>query len=276
MLDRRGREPVKDYIIQFLAKSTTTISGRLLLREYLQARILEGLQEQGMFRYLAFLGGTALRFLFQLPRFSEGLDFSTIRPDPELTLGKTVQKIRKRFEAEGYTVATKEKKGTVVCCFIRFPGLLYEVGLSPFPDEVIAIKVEVDTNPPGGAGTETTLIRRHVLLNLFHYDRSSLLAGKLHALISRSYTKGRDLYDLMWYLTDPSWPEPNLELLNSALRQNGWKGPPLQSRAWRSIVEERLRELDWAIAVNDVRPFLERPSEASLLTFENLQQLLHR
>jgi len=116
---------VKDYIIQFLAKSSTTTSGRLLVREYLQ--------EQGTFRSMAFLGGTALRFLFQLPRFSEDLDFSTIRPDPELTLGKTVQKIRKRFEAEGYTVTTKEKEGTVVSFIIRFPGLPYEVGLSPFP-----------------------------------------------------------------------------------------------------------------------------------------------
>ncbi len=265
---------MKDYIIQFLAKSTTTTPGRLFVREYLQARILESLQEQGAFRDLAFLGGTALRFLFQLPRFSEDLDFSTIRPDPEFTLGKTVRKIQKKFEAEGYTVTTKEKEGTVVSCFVRFPGLLYEVGLSPFPEEVIAIKVEVDTNPPSGARTETTLIRRHVLLNLFHYDRSSLLAGKLHALLSRTYTKGRDLYDLMWYLTDPTWPEPNLELLNNALRQTNWQGPLLESRIYRGIVGERLKELDWTTAVNDVRPFLEKPSEASLLTIENLQLLL--
>jgi len=259
---------VKDYIIQFLAKSTTTTSGGLLVREYLQ--------EQGTLRSTAFLGGTALRFLFQLPRFSGDLDFSTIRPDPEFTFGKTVRKIQKKFEAEGYTVATKEKEGTVVSCFVRFPGLLYEVGLSPFPDEVIAIKVEVETNPPSGARTETTLIRRHVLLNLFHCDRSSLLAGKLHALLSRTYTKGRDLYDLMWYLADPSWPDPNLELLNNALRQTDWKGPALESRTWRGIVEQRLIELDWTTAVNDVHPLLERSSEASLLTMENLQQLLHR
>jgi hypothetical protein len=121
-----------------------------------------------------------------------------------------------------------------------------------------------------------TLIRRHVLLNLLHYDRPSLLAGKLHALFSRSYTKGRDLYDLMWYLADPTWPDPNLELLNNALRQTDWKGLTLESRTWRAIVAERLSDLDWTTAVNDVRPFLERPSEASLLTIENLQQLLHR
>jgi hypothetical protein len=121
-----------------------------------------------------------------------------------------------------------------------------------------------------------TLIRRHVLLNLLHYDRPSLLAGKLHALFSRSYTKGRDLYDLMWYLADPTWPDPNLELLNNALRQTDWKGLTLESRTWQAIVAERLRDLDWTTTVNDVRPFLERPSEASLLTIENLQQLLHR
>ena len=57
------------------------------------------------------------------------------------------------------------------------------------------------------------------MLRLFHHDRASLLAGKLHAILKRPYTKGRDLYDLIWYLSDPDWPLPNLTLLNSALRQ---------------------------------------------------------
>lgn len=60
------------------------------------------------------------------------------------------------------------------------------------------------------------------MLNLLHYDKSSLLAGKLHAVLTRKYTKGRDLYDLMWYLSDPTWPAPNLIQLNNALKQTGW------------------------------------------------------
>jgi hypothetical protein len=71
--------------------------------------------------------------------------------------------------------------------------------LSPHHDEVLAVKIEVDTIPPRGAGLATSLIRRHVLLNLQHHDQASLLAGKLHAILQRPSLKGRDLYDLAWY-----------------------------------------------------------------------------
>lgn len=89
------------------------------------------------------------------------------------------------------------------------------------------MKFEVDTRPPAGAGLAITLIRRHVTLRLQHHDRASLLAGKLHAVLQRPYAKGRDLYALLWYLSDPGWPAPNLVLLNNALQQSGWPGPPL-------------------------------------------------
>ena len=81
-----------------------------------------------------------------------------------------------------------------------------------------------------GPPLDTTLVRRHVLLNLHHHDRASLLAGKLHAVLQRPFLKGRDLYDLIWYLSDKDWPDPNLVLLNNALNQTGWTGSDSQSR----------------------------------------------
>jgi hypothetical protein len=132
----------------------------------------------------------------------------------------------------------------------------------------------VDTRPPAGGKTETTIVRRHLLLNILHHDRSTLLAGKLHALLSRSYTKGRDLYDLLWYLSDRSWPEPNLEYLNNALRQTGWPGPELTANNWKKEIAERLRALDWQKAVTDLRPFIERSQDLELMTLPNLEKLL--
>ena len=88
----------------------------------------------------------------------------------------------------------------------------------------MSIKIEVDTNPPAGAVIATTLVRRHVTIHLCHYDRASLFAGKLHAILSRPWVKWRDLYDLAWYLADPAWPPPNIALLNAALAQTGWTG----------------------------------------------------
>lgn len=136
------------------------------------------------------------------------------------------------------------------------------------------VGIEVDTDPPKGAKLETTLVRRFVTLRLLHHDRSSLLAGKLHALVQRSWTKGRDLFDLLWYLSDPKWPEPNLELLNNALLQTGRDGDRLSPENWRKAVRERLQELDWPRVASDVRPFLEPAADIELLTLENMLALI--
>jgi hypothetical protein len=120
----------------------------------------------------------------------------------------------------------------------------------------------------------TSIVRRHVILQLQHHDRASLLAGKLHALLQRPYTKGRDIYDLFWYLSDPAWPAPNLILLNNALQQTGWQAGPLTEGNWRRIVRDYLTTVDWAQVVADVRPFLERGAEPGILRAENLMRLL--
>ena len=113
-----------------------------------------------------------------------------------------------------------------------------------------------------------------MVLQLQHHDKASLLAGKLHAILQRSYTKGRDIYDLLWYLSDPAWPPPNLVLLNNALAQTGWQGGTLTEANWRELVRERLRLLDWNDIQADVRPFVEPGFDLSLLTLANLERVL--
>ena len=138
----------------------------------------------------------------------------------------------------------------------------------------MAVKLEVDTNPPAGATLATTVVRHHVTLQLQHHDQASLLAGKLHALLQRDYVKGRDLYDLLWYLSDPAWPTPNLTLLSNALHQTAWTGDPLGEENWRDIVRQRVATFDWARVIADVRPFLEREAGIGILTRENVLRLL--
>lgn len=137
---------------------------------------------------------------------------------------------------------------------VVFPALLHELGLSPHRSQRLAVRVEVDTRPPAGAVLATTIVRRHVVVNLQHHDRALLLAGKLHAILERRWAKGRDLFDLFWYLSDPRWPGPNLELLNNALLQTGWDGPELDESGWRSAVRNRIESLDWAAAEHHVAP----------------------
>ena len=266
---------MKAYIEQLVKDVADPINGSNLVREYLQARILESLQRAGAMVPLAFHGGTALRFLYSISRYSEDLDFTLEKPGAGYDFRAYLLAIQDEFVKEGYQVGINlNDKKTVNSAFVRFNNLLYEFGLSTQRDEVLAVKIEVDTHPPAGAGFDTTLVRRHVTLRLQHHDRYSLLAGKLHALFQRRYVIGRDLYDLLWYLSDPGWPNPNLKLLQNALQQTGWAGPIPTEKNWRDILCQRLGKVDWKVTVADVKPFIERAGEVELLTQENFGKLL--
>jgi hypothetical protein len=266
---------MKDVLARLIEESASPLRARNVMREYLQASVLACLQREGAMIPLAFHGGTALRFLYTLPRHSEDLDFA-LEGNPEAyDLDRYVQAIVAEFHREGYELETRRTDDRVVQnAWIRFRGLLHELGLSGHRDEIFSLKLEVDTNPPEGAGLEITVVRRHVTLQLHHHDRSSLLAGKIHAILQRSFTKGRDLYDLLWYLSDPNWPDPNLPLLNNALLQTGWEGPTPTEGSWRDILRLRIQDLDWRNVRMDVAPFLERAEEMNLLTRENLIRIL--
>jgi predicted nucleotidyltransferase component of viral defense system len=268
---------MKSLLLDMLRDEPDDFRRRSRAREYLQARILLALQDSGAFSNWAFVGGTALRFLYGLPRYSEDLDFSLAPPDGNANFEKHMDSVRKDLNAEAYAVEIRTRQGkAVAAAMVKFSGLLFELKLSPHPDEVFMVKVEMDTRPPEGAHTETRLVRRFIMLNLHHYDKASLLAGKVHAILSRQYTKGRDLYDLAWYLSDPDWPEPNLTQLNNALRQTDWSGPCATRQNWRGLVADKLKTLDWKEALRDVSPFLERKQDADLVSDSVILPLLER
>lgn len=267
---------MKDRLREVLRGKGTGPAARNLAREFLQAQVLGALQRAGAMVPLAFQGGTALRFLYLIPRHSEDLGFSLERPGAGYDFRGLVEAIRADLLREGYPVALVRvsDRRTVHSAFVRFPGLLQEMALSGQRQEVLSVKLEVDTRPPRGAVLETTVVRRHLLLRVQHHDRASLLAGKLHAVLQRPWPKGRDFYDLVWYLSDPTWPAPNLVLLNEALAQTGWSGPPLTETTWVEPVHARIRSARWDALAADVRPLLESPRDRSLLSRETLDRLL--
>ncbi len=185
---------MKEYLATLVRASPDPAHGRNVAREYLQARILGGLQRAGAMIPLAFQGGTCLRFLYFIPRYSEALEFVLERLEASYDLRGYLQAIRSELTAEGYAVELRlNDRRAVHSALVRFTGLLHELDLSPHRDEVLAVRIEVDTRPPAGAGLSTTLTRRHVTLRLQHHDRASLLAGKLHAVLQRPFLKGRDV-----------------------------------------------------------------------------------
>lgn len=140
--------------------------------------------------------------------------------------------------------------------------------------EVLAIKLEIDTTPPPNAALDTTIVQHHVAVHLQHHDQASLFAGKLHAILQREYIKGRDWYDLYWYLRQPQWPLPNLAMLNQAVVQSGWDKGIITANNWQALVRERLQQLDWGRVVDDVQRFLLKQEELAEFNKETIENLL--
>jgi hypothetical protein len=264
---------VKDEALS-LAATAPDPAGKLnLLREYLQALVLRSLHESEAFVHLAFVGGTALRFVSALPRFSEDLDFSLHRAEgyrPETWM----KKIKNDLVLAGFeTGMSWNDRTTVHKAWIRIAGVLREAGLAAMPQHNLSIRLEIDTRPPAGAVLQRSLVTRHRLLALQHYDLASLMAGKIHALLTRGYPKGRDWYDLVWYRGHRPPLQPNLCQLQNALDQTRVEGT-CTARSWQADLLARLEGIDCLALRNDVAPFLERPEEAALLDEHNLRAAL--
>ncbi len=265
---------MKDYLLELVSAKTGYNEKLNIMREYLQAYILRIMHEEGAFRSTAFVGGTALRFLHHLPRFSEDLDFS-ITSSLHYDFAKLVTKIKKELKLSGYEVSLSyNDKKPVHYAFVRFEQLMYEAGISPHKEQKFSTKIELDTNPPQGAMVTTSIVNVYFPLSLLTYDLPSLFAGKIHAILNRKYAKGRDFFDLGWYLSRWHTIIPNITLLHNALKQAGWKKDMPTERNWRSLLSAVVHNTDWKKVTQDVGNFLERPSDMNIFIKENVLNLL--
>jgi len=244
------------------------------LREYIQHVILRELFEQGSLDDIVFHGGTALRILFDLRRFSEDLDFHT-RKNNKFDLKKAVNKIMNHLPQQGYRLSVKANyKGAVQSAFLKFNNILSEADISRQDEEKLRVKIEVDTKPPLGYNTESSLINKYFPFGIIHHDKASFLAGKLHAVLQRSYTKGRDYYDLWFYLSRWRYLSPNFDYLNNALKQTKYNGPSLKEDNWKKVTSSKIKKTDWKYVVNDIEPFIENQNDLKVFTKQTMLTLL--
>lgn len=232
-------------------------------REYLQALSLRILDEKGAFKFMAFTGGTALRIIFGLKRFSEDLDFSLIRSGGP-SFSEINEILLNGLGLTGLKAESRPKvKNTVLSIMLKFPGLLKELGLSPLESQNLSIKIEVDSNPPKGGVTQSTLIQKFFILNLNHFDLPSMYATKLHACFYRKYVKGRDFYDFIWYMSNKV--KPNFLLLNNAIKQTQGVSPKVEEGNFKEFLLKGVEKVDFNLARKDVERFLEDKSELRLM-----------
>jgi predicted nucleotidyltransferase component of viral defense system len=251
----------------------TTIEGRrLALREISQEVVLCGLSRAGFFKEAAFYGGTALRIFHGLDRFSEDMDFSLQSPNPQFNLEFYLSSVEKECADWGLnfsaSVKHKTRESAIQSAFLKANTLEHVLTLFPkegaaetIPSgELLRIKVEIDTDPAPFAAFE----RQYRLLPAPYeaclYDEPSLFAGKIHAVICRSWknrVKGRDLYDFVFYLARNV--RVNLPHLEAKLRQTGRIGPndTASIEDVRAMLCERFDAIDFEQAKNDVAPFLQ-------------------
>ncbi len=239
------------------------------LGDYLHHIILRALFEEKVLQAWVFHGGTALRILHRFRRYSEDLDFHLRTPDRDPGLELVHQALVRNLERQGYGVSHRlVHHRTVQALWLKFEALLAELGLSDHATEKLHIKVELDTNPPPGYTTTRSMVHRYAPFTLIHHDPPTLLAGKLHAIFQRSYTKGRDWYDVLMLLSSDLADQPNLPYLHNALDQTGYHGTPVTAENWRTLLIHRAETLDWNAVIQDVEPFLELASDVELLQRE--------
>lgn len=265
---------MKDVALSLAEKKETRNEKLNILREYLQALILRILQTNKAFQKIAFIGGTALRILHGLPRFSEDLDFSLIETNG-YCFEELLKKLKNELASAGYIVSVSYNiEKTVNSAFIKFETLLFEAEISGHKSQKLAIKLEVDTKPPEGANTITTPVLVYFPVAVKSFDMPSLFAGKCHAILSRKYTKGRDFFDLGWYLTLKPPVAPNIYLLKNSLQQTAYTGLIPEEPSWKMELAKKVESADWNAIEKDVTPFLEHPGALEVYSKQNLLQLL--
>lgn len=242
------------------------------IREISQEVVLAALSRTDFFKQASFQGGTCLRILYGLNRFSEDLDFILRDPDTAFKLDKYFKPVKQELESFGYDmeiVDRSESMNTVKKIFLKdnsAGNLLHLKYLNKKqPMRKVRIKLEVDTNPPSGGHFDLKYHDFPFAYSLTTQDLPTLFAGKLHALLCRAYVKGRDWYDLIWYLARKT--KINFVFLASALEQQGpWKDTKINTNLdWcMTTLSEKISSLNWIKAKDDVRRFVRTNESASL------------
>lgn len=219
---------------------------RFIIKEYLQYKILEILFESPYEKKLAFLGGTCLRIVHNNNRFSEDLDFDNFNLSMGDFNGITAI-VKTELELLGYDVEMRNVKKGAYHCYIRFPEILYNEGLTQHKEEKILIRLDTEAHDFNYKPDKPLLNKFDVFTQINTTPKDILLAQKFYAIVNRKRNKGRDFFDIVYLLSQEQIP--NYEYLSAKL---GIKSPEILRRR----IIEKCEQLDMKEMVQDVKPFL--------------------
>lgn len=232
-------------------------------QEVMQLIALSGLARGGFFEKAAFYGGTCLHLFYGMERFSEDMDFSLLSPDPKFDFESYFPAIREEFSLAGKEVEMqlkhKGKPSSIESAFLKESSEVFRIGFTT--QKQIKVKIEVDIDPPPDFSTEMKLMTRPVSRWIRAYSIGDLYAGKVSAALFRAWrsrVKGRDWYDLEWYVRNGF--VCNLKHLSARGRESNSNVDLSSREAVIAAFKERIATIDFKAASEDVRPFLKDAS----------------
>lgn len=278
---------IKDWIDEYNPQNEEEILSAL--REIMQEITLAGLSRTDFFEKAAFYGGSALRIFYGLDRYSEDLDFSLLKPDADFSIEPYFKAVLDEFKSLGLTVSIKEKKKTkqtaIDSAFLKAETIWQEIVLEDIikgtgvrSNKTIKIKIEVDRQPPLNFKTEEKLLLRPFSFYVKCFTKSSLFSGKMHALLFRKWknrVKGRDWYDLEWYVKKGISLDVN-HFLARAKDTNDWQEDNISSEQILGLLDMKIKSVSFSNIKEDVVRFIKNDAILSIWSPEYFKNLIEK
>lgn len=278
---------IKQWIEEYNPKTQT--EAEQALREIMQEIALAGLQRSGFFEKAAFYGGTALRIFHGLDRFSEDLDFSLSAVNPDFSLTPYLKGIVTEFSALGMKVSVNEKIKTtqtnIDSAFLKtetawqelvLEDIIPQAGLTIRPS--IKIKIEVDKDPPLGFQTEEKLLIKPFSFYVKCFALPDLFAGKMHALLFRKWkqrVKGRDWYDMEWYIKK-GVPLNLNHFLVRAQNSGDWKEKSITINQFMQLLQDKINSVSFNYIKDDIIRFIQDDKALQIWSAKYFTDLVER
>lgn len=278
---------IKEWIEEYKPQNEEEILSAL--REIMQEITLAGLSRTDFFEKAAFYGGTALRIFYGLDRYSEDLDFSLLKPDSSFSIEPYFEAVLDEFKSLGLTVSIKEKKKTkqtaIDSAFLKAETIWKEIVLEDIIKETgvrsnktLKIKIEVDRQPPLNFKTEEKLLIRPFSFYVKCFTKPSLFSGKMHALLFRKWkdrVKGRDWYDLEWYIKKGIPLDVN-HFLTRAKDTNDWQEDCISADQIIELLDIKIKSVSFHSIKEDVVRFIENDDVLNIWAPEYFKDLIEK
>lgn len=260
---------VEEMIKQYNPETTEEV--KAALKEILQSIVLVGLSRSGFFNKASFYGGTALRIFYGLNRYSEDLGFTLNEKDENFNFEqyfKTINEVALSYGLElEISYKTKNIDTPIESAFAKLNTyqtlikLKVNSNLTKYlhKDELMKVKFEVDCYPSFGFNVESKWLDNPEYASVNVLDLPSLFAGKIHAILCRTYknnVKGRDYYDFLFFIRKRV--KPNLEFLKNKLIETGKLtiNDEFNTDIVKQMLINKIKTVDFAQIKNDAQKFI--------------------